>query len=470
MFTNLKTILITLLLVCSFALGAQIPKWEVGSFLGTSQYQGDINNDGLKELHVGWGAVARRHLTNNFALRGNLLAGYMTGRDANIERLKSRGFSFSSRVAEFSVVGEYDLLGHKRYNEGTFSKKISPYAFGGVGAMFTIEAKTFYNDAEPRNRNNLTTADQGQAKKNAFIAMPLGAGLKIDISEKWGLNLEVGKRFTFSDYVDKISQSANPDKKDTYLFAGAIVSYRFGFTNAEPKMPKSAEAAKPAPKTEAAITKEAAAAREKAALEAKEKALAEAQNRAIREKAQADAREKAKVEAEVAAKVEEEAKAKAETEKLTMDSDGDGLVDAKDKCPTEAGKAANNGCPDAADVVKKQEITEGPVELKQVLQFETGSVKIKESSYVLLDKVAETLVKNPSMKAYITGHTDKTGNETVNQKLSTSRANMCMIYLSEKGVATSRLKTEGLGSSKPITTNATKEGRDKNRRVEVEVK
>ncbi len=105
-----------------------------------------------------------------------------------------------------------------------------------------------------------------------------------------------------------------------------------------------------------------------------------------------------------------------------------------------------------------------------MLQFETGSVKIKESSYVLLDKVAETLVKNPSMKAYITGHTDKTGNETVNQKLSTSRANMCMIYLSEKGVATSRLKTEGLGSSKPITTNATKEGRDKNRRVEVEVK
>jgi OmpA-OmpF porin, OOP family len=470
MFTNLKTILITLLLVCFFTLSAQIPKWEVGGFAGTSQYQGDINSDGFKGLHVGYGAVSRLHLTNNFAVRGNFLAGYLTGRDANIERLKSRGFTFSSRVAEVSVVGEYDLLGHKRYNGGSFSKIISPYVFGGIGAMLTLQAKTFYNDAEPRNRNNLTTADQGRERKNAFVAMPLGAGLKIDISEKWGLNLEIGKRFTFNDFVDKISQSANPNKNDTYLFAGAIVSYRFGFSNAEPKMPKSAEASKPAPKTEAAIAKEAADAREKAASEAKEKVRVEAEKRAIREKAEAEAREKARVDAEVAAKAEEEAKAKAEVDKLTLDSDGDGIADAQDKCPNEAGKSANNGCPETSKIDKKQENTEGSVELKKVLQFETGSVKIKESFHTQLDEIAELLLKKPNLKAYITGHTDKTGNETVNQKLSTSRANMCMIYLVEKGIATSRLKTQGLGSSKPITTNATKEGRDTNRRVEVEVK
>jgi OOP family OmpA-OmpF porin len=67
------------------------------------------------------------------------------------------------------------------------------------------------------------------------------------------------------------------------------------------------------------------------------------------------------------------------------------------------------------------------------------------------------------------GHTDSTGDGGYNQKLSTRRANAVKDYLVSKGIEKNRVYTEGKGENQPIADNKTREGRAKNRRVEIEV-
>jgi OOP family OmpA-OmpF porin len=67
------------------------------------------------------------------------------------------------------------------------------------------------------------------------------------------------------------------------------------------------------------------------------------------------------------------------------------------------------------------------------------------------------------------GHTDSVGGDSYNQKLSTARANAVKDYLTSKGIEKNRVYTEGKGEAQPVASNKTKEGRAKNRRVEIEV-
>ena len=67
------------------------------------------------------------------------------------------------------------------------------------------------------------------------------------------------------------------------------------------------------------------------------------------------------------------------------------------------------------------------------------------------------------------GHTDSIGSKAYNQKLSVRRASSVKQYLVSKGIEANRIYTEGKGETQPVADNKTKEGRAKNRRVEVEV-
>jgi len=79
------------------------------------------------------------------------------------------------------------------------------------------------------------------------------------------------------------------------------------------------------------------------------------------------------------------------------------------------------------------------------------------------------LARNPQIHIKIVGHTDNVGKDAANQKLSDGRANAVMKDLIERGIAPERIQAEGRGETQPIDTNDTEEGRQNNRRVEIEI-
>ena len=102
------------------------------------------------------------------------------------------------------------------------------------------------------------------------------------------------------------------------------------------------------------------------------------------------------------------------------------------------------------------------------IYFESGKVELKDDSYPELDSIAHVLEKNPNLVLQVNGHTDATGNEEVNQKLSEARAKAVFDYLLERGISND-MDYKGYGSTVPIAVNDTEEGRKKNRRVEIVV-
>lgn len=106
----------------------------------------------------------------------------------------------------------------------------------------------------------------------------------------------------------------------------------------------------------------------------------------------------------------------------------------------------------------------------QNIEFEFGSYNLTKQAYDILDQIYIILQNNPSWtNMTISGHTDNIGPKSVNQKLSEARAQAAKDYLVKKGIPESKIKVVGYGEDKPIASNDTPEGRQKNRRVEFEI-
>jgi OOP family OmpA-OmpF porin len=115
---------------------------------------------------------------------------------------------------------------------------------------------------------------------------------------------------------------------------------------------------------------------------------------------------------------------------------------------------------DSKDVI---EINDGVLSIN--IEFDFDSDVIGEDFHPHLDTIFN-LLKSTPVKIILAGHTDNTGPDSYNQRLSERRAGSVYKYFVEKGLDPDKIKTKGYGSSKPLTTNATKEGRRRNRRVE----
>ena len=146
------------------------------------------------------------------------------------------------------------------------------------------------------------------------------------------------------------------------------------------------------------------------------------------------------------------------------DTDGDGVPDYLDVCPLVPGIKANKGCPEI-----KREVRQLLQKAMQGIEFETGKAVIKPKSYAILDKIAQTFIENSNYIIEVQGHTDNTGKDDVNKRLSDKRAHAVMDYLVKKGVEAERMTAVGYGPDMPIADNKTKAGRAKNRRVEFKI-
>ncbi len=100
--------------------------------------------------------------------------------------------------------------------------------------------------------------------------------------------------------------------------------------------------------------------------------------------------------------------------------------------------------------------------------FNENKTNIDPLAAKALDRDGEMLKENPNIKVEIGGHSDSLGSEKANQKISEKRAESVKKYLMDKfNISGDRMVVKGYGSSKPIADNSTKEGRTKNRRVEI---
>lgn len=101
--------------------------------------------------------------------------------------------------------------------------------------------------------------------------------------------------------------------------------------------------------------------------------------------------------------------------------------------------------------------------------FETGKAVLTSSSSAELDRLIGILEENANMRIEISGHTDNTGSESLNFRLSESRAKAVVDYLVKNGIAQGRLEFKGYGPQQPVADNTTAAGRLQNRRVEFKI-
>lgn len=144
-----------------------------------------------------------------------------------------------------------------------------------------------------------------------------------------------------------------------------------------------------------------------------------------------------------------------------VDSDRDGVPDQADQCPgTLAGLATDNrGCAATSPQALRLE----------GVTFELNSAQLTASALETLRGVAEALRGEPNLRAEIAGHTDSSGADDYNLRLSQQRADSVLTYLASQGIERSRLVARGYGEAQPVADNGSTAGRDRNRRVEFRV-
>ena len=101
--------------------------------------------------------------------------------------------------------------------------------------------------------------------------------------------------------------------------------------------------------------------------------------------------------------------------------------------------------------------------------FDIGKSEVKEDSFAELNRLVALMKDLTNLKVELSGHTDNTGSNVLNQRLSQKRAEAVVEYLIQKGISSERLAAKGYGSSDPVDSNDTDHGRQNNRRTEFEI-
>ena len=148
---------------------------------------------------------------------------------------------------------------------------------------------------------------------------------------------------------------------------------------------------------------------------------------------------------------------------------GDGTLCWRDAAWTPA--TAAKGCDGALVSVApaKQAVIQKTITLQADTLFDFDKFTIKPEGQATLDKLAGQ-IKSITLEVVVAvGHTDSIGTDAYNMALGQRRAEAVKAYLVKRGIDTNRIYTESKGKSNPVASNATAEGRAKNRRVELEI-
>jgi hypothetical protein len=196
--------------------------WQAGFQLGGTNYFGELQekNFDLSQARFMFGLAGAYHLNGRLSLMGSIFKGNITGADnaSNSIAAQQRNLSFATRLYEVSLAGRFNLLDFEKH-------AIVPYVFGGI-AIFRINPYAFAQDGAKLYLIPLSTEGQSlpnyperQRASLYNFALPFGGGLSARLNEFWSLDLELGYRKTFMDYMDDVS---------TYYADPALLLNAFG--------------------------------------------------------------------------------------------------------------------------------------------------------------------------------------------------------------------------------------------------
>lgn len=234
---KVKLILGTLFIfIPSIFLKAQIDYWQGGLFIGATAFSGDINPEltpDISDISLAFGISGKVDVLPKLGFKGSLSYAKLLGDDANYEVRESRGYRFNTTVFELAGVAEWEPFGSDRYYSDAggnlvMDKLISPYLYAGVGLAFANLETDFsgYQGVNPVIAQGIL-ADRMEGSNQMALIVPVGGGIKFDLTNTISLALDVGVRISFTDYLDGISEAANPDRNDSYILGGLNILYRF---------------------------------------------------------------------------------------------------------------------------------------------------------------------------------------------------------------------------------------------------
>lgn len=505
-----------------------VAQWEGGFLLGGSNYIGDLTPDNIGDLSqtsVGGGLYIKNHFNKNIAL--NLGLNFIRLKGDDPSQFSNRAFTFTNQLAELSLSGDYYPFGNKM---GSTKKiAIAPYiSAGGLIDFVNIDVDHRINVGNKSQEfKDKIGEDLDKIESLATVfGVPIGGG--IDFVLKNGLRFGVngGYRYMFTDLLDGVAQSGNPDKPDSYYFFGAKVGFLLGDEEVKKKKekvdlvvldkdgdgiidskdscPDVAGIAKlsgcPDTDEDGVADADDECPDEKGSFaangcpDADQDGITDKEDKCPNEKGIAEyggcPNDPNDIDGDGVPNNEDECPDQLGTAqtKGCPDTDGDGVADKDDKCPDENG--GNNGCPeqdtdgdgipDAIDKCpdsKGVDGSNGCPKLKRShkkvldnalenVQFGYGTATLLPESYPALNAIVNLMKKSPEYHLEIRGHSDNTGADNFNQKLSEARAKSCYLYLKLMGVNMEKVKYKGFGEYEPIETNDTEEGRQLNRRAE----
>jgi len=216
------------------------------------------------------------------------------------------------------------------------------------------------------------------------------------------------------------------------------------------------------------IKRDAEAARAAAQSEAERvKRETDAQRAAAQSDIERAGREKAEAEAARRAAVLAQQAAQAETEKARLaTADADQL---RLKAEAEKTELRAQLLRQFSLVLETRDTARGLIVNMSDVLFDTGKYSLRPGAREKLAKVAGIISGHPGLRLEVEGHTDNVGGDDYNQKLSEQRGVAVRDYLTQDGIASGSVTTQGFGKTKPVASNDTSAGRQKNRRVELVV-
>ncbi|WP_454802626.1 OmpA family protein [Mucilaginibacter phyllosphaerae] len=377
------------------------------------------------QSEIGYGGYIKKQFSPTFALQADFLRGQVSGTRA--QDGVGTPNSFNTKLDWSGALSANVTLGNISWFHSKSS--IQPYLTAGAGYM---GYKTTITDA---TGTRPYANGAGENSINEWF-VPVGLGFKVNLGPSVNLDLGYQVNFVQSDNFDGYNAG---NTNDRFSYAHVGLEFLLGSS-----------------KTPAMATYNP---------------VNSMRTEYVWQNAQTKAMLQAQIDAEKAKNDQlrnDLNTTNATVAKLTIDSDGDGVLDINDKCPnTPSGtKVDGSGCPLAKPVVVITEEDRRVVkDAIKNLEFDLGKATIREKSYPSLDRVARLLVdKNFSLK--LAGHTDNTGSKDLNMRLSKDRAEAIKTYLVDKGANASRIEATGYGQLQPIATNKTAAGRQQNRRVE----